>query len=123
MSRERAMKKRKETTMAFDIYGNNLQRGHCEIHPYVHEEYPCSICLSENIRTTPDDHRHDSHLEQMSHERDMMEQHINQLQSALAQIREENEKMKELLERCEVVAIMPESLTDDIRLFLTSDNS
>ena len=33
--------------MSWDIYGNPLQRGHCEVHPHVHEEYPCSVCLSE----------------------------------------------------------------------------
>ena len=34
--------------MAYDIYGNNLQRGHCEVHPWVHEEYPCSICCTQS---------------------------------------------------------------------------
>lgn len=33
--------------MAYDIYGNNLRRGFCEIHPYVEQEYPCSICYQE----------------------------------------------------------------------------
>lgn len=33
--------------MSWDIYGNPLQRGHCEVHPHVYEEYPCSVCLSE----------------------------------------------------------------------------
>lgn len=36
--------------MSYDIYGNNLRRGHCEVHPHVHEEYPCSICCMENSR-------------------------------------------------------------------------
>lgn len=36
--------------MAFDIYGNNLKRGYCEVHPNVHEEYPCSLCISETRR-------------------------------------------------------------------------
>lgn len=34
--------------MAYDIYGNNLRRGYCEVHPNVHEEYPCSLCLAES---------------------------------------------------------------------------
>jgi|SRR5690554_1067870 len=34
--------------MSYDIYGNPLRRGHCEVHPHVHEEYPCSICIQEN---------------------------------------------------------------------------
>lgn len=33
--------------MSYDIWGNPLARGHCEVHPHVHEEYPCSVCLSE----------------------------------------------------------------------------
>lgn len=39
--------------MAFDIYGNDLRRGHCEVHPTVHEEYPCRICVSESNRRRP----------------------------------------------------------------------
>ena len=34
--------------MSFDIYGNHLRAGYCEVHPEIHEEYPCSICLEEN---------------------------------------------------------------------------
>lgn len=34
--------------MAYDIYGNNLRRGYCEVHPNVHEEYPCSLCYQES---------------------------------------------------------------------------
>lgn len=38
--------------MSWDIYGNPLQRGHCEVHPHVAEEYPCSICISEKKQYT-----------------------------------------------------------------------
>lgn len=34
--------------MAYDIYGNQLRRGYCEVHPNVHEEYPCSACTAES---------------------------------------------------------------------------
>ena len=34
--------------MAFNIYENDLEKGFCEIHPYVQQEYPCTICISEN---------------------------------------------------------------------------
>ena len=30
--------------MAFDIFGNRLRPGYCEVHPDVAEEYPCSLC-------------------------------------------------------------------------------
>lgn len=36
--------------MSYDIYGEPLRRGHCEVHPHVHEEYPCSVCLAEKQR-------------------------------------------------------------------------
>jgi len=31
--------------MPYDIYGNSLRRGYCEVHPDVPEEYPCSECM------------------------------------------------------------------------------
>ena len=33
--------------MPYDIYGNNLRNGFCEVHPYVEQEYPCQICCQE----------------------------------------------------------------------------
>lgn len=33
--------------MSYDIWGNPLPHGHCEVHPHVHEEYPCSVCMAE----------------------------------------------------------------------------
>lgn len=35
--------------MAYDIYGNHLQRGHCEVHPHVQEEYPCYVCREQDV--------------------------------------------------------------------------
>ncbi len=35
--------------MAFDIYGNTLRPGYCEVHPDMPESYPCSQC-DEEIR-------------------------------------------------------------------------
>ena len=32
----------------FDIYGNPLQAGNCEVHPHIPEHYPCAICLQES---------------------------------------------------------------------------
>jgi len=34
--------------MAYDIYGYNLASGHCEVHPWVGESYPCSLCYAES---------------------------------------------------------------------------
>ncbi len=33
--------------MSYDIYGNNLRPGYCEVHPDNPEPYPCSICQIE----------------------------------------------------------------------------
>ena len=34
--------------MPYDIYGQSLRSGHCEVHPDVHQEYPCYLCVTEN---------------------------------------------------------------------------
>lgn len=45
--------------MAWDIYGNRLTSGYCEVHPWVPEEYPCYQCIrrqeEENERRRQDD--------------------------------------------------------------------
>lgn len=33
----------------WDIYGNHLKPGHCEVHPHVAQSYPCSTCNAEQI--------------------------------------------------------------------------
>lgn len=33
--------------MAYDIFGNHLQPGHCEVHPDVAEPYPCTCCFED----------------------------------------------------------------------------
>lgn len=33
--------------MSWDIYGNKLEPGHCEVHPWVPIEYPCPTCVDE----------------------------------------------------------------------------
>ena len=34
--------------MSFDIYGNHLRPGYCEVHPDVHESFPCHYCRNED---------------------------------------------------------------------------
>ena len=34
--------------MTYDIYGQNLASGYCEVHPWVRESYPCSLCYAES---------------------------------------------------------------------------
>lgn len=33
--------------MSYDIHGNVLKEGYCEVHPNVPEYYPCYICYQE----------------------------------------------------------------------------
>lgn len=33
--------------MSWDIHGNPLRTGYCEVHPTVHEYWPCSYCQQE----------------------------------------------------------------------------
>ena len=33
--------------MSYDIYGNLLKKGYCEVHPDVNEEFPCHKCRDE----------------------------------------------------------------------------
>ena len=47
--------------MSFDIYGERLRRGHCEVHPAEHEEYPCSLCISESNRKNREQAEYDHH--------------------------------------------------------------
>jgi hypothetical protein len=52
--------------MRFDIHGNNLESGHCEVHPWVHQEYPCGVCMAErnqSERYRQDEARHYAELE------------------------------------------------------------
>ena len=32
----------------YDIYGNNLRKGHCSVHPDVSHDYPCPQCRNED---------------------------------------------------------------------------
>ena len=45
--------------MSYDIYGQHLRPGHCEVHPEVHQPYPCDLCLMESEK---------SHYEKMAEE-------------------------------------------------------
>lgn len=37
--------------MAYDIYGNHLHNGNCEVHPWITEEYPCYVCRQQDLET------------------------------------------------------------------------
>ena len=47
--------------MSFDIHGNSLRRGHCEVHPHVAEEYPCFVCIGDKRKGSIDREREAAH--------------------------------------------------------------
>lgn len=50
--------------MAYDIYGCRLHPGNCEVHPHVHEIYPCSVCLDESRQHEAERQQYDKEMEQ-----------------------------------------------------------
>lgn len=64
--------------MSWDIYGNTLRRGYCEVHPHVNQEYPCSLCHEEQRKDEQERRRHDSDR-QHGHDMDIMQDRINEL--------------------------------------------
>lgn len=84
--------------MAWDIYGNPLKRGHCEVHPNVHEEYPCSVCMSERWQAQQP---HDA-LQQLQYEFAQQGDYIKQLEA------ERNAFAREVDEANEQVAAVTE---------------
>lgn len=80
--------------MSWDIYGNPLRRGHCEVHPHVHEEFPCSICMEERGR------RNEPHneMEQLQHDFAMQGDYIRQLETERKELTAQVEQLREQLE-------------------------
>lgn len=71
--------------MNFDIYGGKLQENHCEVHPYVHEQYPCSACYAEKREKTGNKQIEEKArvIENMRDEIFNMRQHINALEDGI----------------------------------------
>lgn len=92
--------------MAYDIYGNNLRRGYCEVHPHVHEEYPCSVCLSESRREKED---------KKSYEQEMAKQYNNDMiEQVNASLLSERDELKEKLD--EQFLLLQKTLNDKLDL-------
>ena len=59
--------------MAYDIYGNHLRPGYCEVHPDTRGDYPCSCCIEES-------HRHElERAQRADYERAMLEQYEEEM--------------------------------------------
>lgn len=63
--------------MSWDIYGNPLRRGYCEVHPDVHQEYPCSICMAQKQQQS----QPHNELEQLQYEFAQQGDYIRHLES------------------------------------------
>lgn len=42
--------------MSYSIYGERLESGHCEVHPWVHADYPCPLCLEDSRKRVDEKH-------------------------------------------------------------------
>jgi len=60
--------------MGYDIHGNKLEPGHCEVHPWVHQEYPCSQCYADGDRLHQKDRQKKQENEQEKAYYEAMEQ-------------------------------------------------
>ena len=76
--------------MAYDIYGNNLRPGHCEVHPSVHEEYPCALCMSESQQ------RDQNQAQQIQQSiESQMRAEIERLQTKVEQLEGDNARLRD----------------------------
>lgn len=66
--------------MSYDIYGNRLRRGHCEVHPHVHEEYPCSVCMQETNNRNAQSESDYYEIKELKHELELSHQRIGELE-------------------------------------------
>ena len=62
--------------MAYDIYGQHLRSGHCEVHPDVHQSYPCSLCFAEKAESDREREEYERY------ERERYEKHYNEMLEA-----------------------------------------
>ena len=87
--------------MSFDIYGNNLKRGHCEVHPQVAEEYPCSLCQ----------HQHSQHQRNDTSHKNLI-QELRQTRERIAKLEQENENYKHSLAGTALNKIKADAIRD-----------
>ena len=78
--------------MPYDIHGNNLRNGFCEVHPYVEQEYPCQICYQEIEREEQRQRENREHSqlqnEQYHLQTALQQQHIEKLEADKAELLE-----------------------------------
>ena len=66
----------------YDIYGDRLKPGHCEVHPHMPFEYPCPECRNEQ------DDRDAHYQAYKEHCREMEPTDEEVIEEALKQLRE-----------------------------------
>ncbi|MFA5630306.1 MAG: hypothetical protein WC997_02240 [Porticoccaceae bacterium] len=86
--------------MSFDIYGNPLARGHCEVHPHVHEEYPCSVCISEKQSHYQQQNYQCSGGCESEHYLGQAQEHIEHLKREIELLRQDAERYRCLRDPC-----------------------
>ena len=85
--------------MPYDIHGNNLRNGFCEVHPYVEQEYPCQICYQEIEREEQRQRENREHSqlqnEQYHLQTALQQQHIEKLEAEKKELLEALENLTE----------------------------
>jgi len=76
--------------MSFDIYGNYLRSGYCEVHPDHRGDYPCDLCKEEEY------YRQQQEEEEYRQQQEEEEYHA-QLQEQEAYYLEQEEMKEERL--------------------------
>lgn len=90
--------------MSWDIYGNPLRRGYCEVHPNVHEEYPCSICMAERNHPQINRHAHEE-FERLQYEFAHQGDYIRHLESERAALAAQVKELKSELRQEKLIHI------------------
>lgn len=80
--------------MSYDIYGNPLRRGYCEVHPHVNEEYPCSVCMSENNQRNTEAQSQLDHYAKIE-----LEQEYSDLKARITQLEAQLKERDKWIER------------------------
>lgn len=82
--------------MAFDIYGDILEPGFCEVHPHVRQEYPCDICMQEKRKIQDSSDKYWAQKGQSTVQ--FQQEHIDSLKNEIQILKSENGRLERLIQ-------------------------
>jgi hypothetical protein len=106
--------------MSYDIYGEPLRRGHCEVHPHVHEEYPCSVCIQEsNNRNSQQQSECDRYnIASLEHGLELSQQRIADLELQVRSIALSRDHLAATVERLRDLLTIAFEQSEEVEEFL-----